>query len=355
MVLKEWKLELRNQPIGRFVLFTEQLLSPLILIAILIGLALIFDFLNGFHDSANVVATIISSRAMSARAALALAALANFVGPLLFGVAVAKTIGNEIAPADSITIAVVMAALLSASLWNLLTWYLGLPSSSSHALIGGILGAVIAGSGAGVIPVEGLEKVFIALFTSPIIGFGVGVIIMRLTMWVAKGATPKINTSFKRLQIPTAAILALSHGTNDAQKTMGIITMGLVALGFQKDFDVPWWVIITSAGAIGVGTAMGGWRIIRTLGGKFYRIRPIHSFTSQLTSGATILTASLLGGPVSTTQVVSSSILGVGAAERRSKVRWGVMTDILLAWILTVPATTLVAALLYFPINYLVE
>jgi len=330
-------------------------LSPLILIAILIGLALIFDFLNGFHDSANVVATMISSRAMTARAALALAAVAEFVGPFLFGVAVAETIGNSIAPASSITIAVVIAALLSASLWNILTWYFGIPSSSSHALIGGILGAVMVGSGIGVIKVDGLEKVFIALFTSPLIGFGVGLIIMRLTLWSAKGATPKINISFKRLQIPTATMLAFSHGTNDAQKTMGVITMGLVTLGYQKNFEVPWWVIMLSAGAIAAGTATGGWRIIHTLGGKFYRIRPIHSFTSQLASGATILTASLLGGPVSTTQVVSSSILGVGAAERRSQVRWGVMTDIILAWILTVPATAVVAALLYFPIHYLVE
>ncbi len=330
-------------------------MSPLTLIAILIGLALVFDFLNGFHDSANVVATMISSRAMTARAALALAAVAEFVGPFLFGVAVAETIGNSIAPASSITIAVVIAALLSASLWNILTWYFGIPSSSSHALIGGILGAVIVGSGVGVIKVEGLEKVFIALFTSPLIGFGVGLVIMRLTLWAAKGAIPKINITFKRLQIPTATMLAFSHGTNDAQKTMGVITMGLVTLGYQKNFAVPWWVIVLSAGAIAAGTATGGWRIIHTLGGKFYRIRPIHSFTSQLASGATILTASLLGGPVSTTQVVSSSILGVGAAERRSKVRWGVMTDIILAWILTVPATALVAALLYFPINYLVE
>jgi inorganic phosphate transporter, PiT family len=329
--------------------------SALTLITGLIVLALIFDFLNGFHDSANVVATIISSRAMTARAALALAAAAVFLGPFLFGVAVAQTIGNSIAPANAITIAVVMAALLSASLWNILTWYFGIPSSSSHALIGGILGAVLVGSGIGVIKAEGLEKVVIALFISPLIGFGVGWIIMRFTLRAAKGATPKINTSFKLLQIPTAIMLALSHGTNDAQKTMGVITMGLITLGYQKNFVVPWWVILISAGAMAAGTATGGWRIIHTLGGKFYRIRPIHSFTSQLASGATILAASLVGGPVSTTQVVSSSILGVGAAERRSKVRWGVMTDILLAWILTVPATALVAAILYFPISYLIE
>ncbi|MBN1993079.1 MAG: inorganic phosphate transporter [Anaerolineae bacterium] len=329
-------------------------MSPLVLLAILIILALIFDFLNGFHDSANVVATMISSRAMTARAALTLAALAEFAGPFLLGVAVAKTIGNEVAPADSITIAVVMAALLSASLWNIVTWYFGIPSSSSHALIGGILGAVAVGSGLSVIRLEGLQKVVIALFTSPLIGFFIGILIMRLTLWLAQGATPKASIFFMRIQIPTALVLALSHGTNDAQKTMGIITMGLVALGFQESFEVPWWVILISAGAIAIGTATGGWRIIHTLGGKFYRIRPIHSFTSQLTSGLVIMTASLLGGPVSTTQVVSSSILGVGAAERKSKVRWGVMSDIVLAWILTVPATAIVAALLYYPINFIV-
>ncbi|MBN1221427.1 MAG: inorganic phosphate transporter [Anaerolineae bacterium] len=329
-------------------------MSSLTLMVILIILALIFDFLNGFHDSANVVATMISSRAMTGRAALALAALAEFVGPFLLGVAVAKTIGNGIAPANTITIAVVIAALLSASLWNVVTWYFGIPSSSSHALIGGILGAVAVGSGWSVIRPEGLEKVVIALFTSPLIGFLIGIIIMRLTLWLAQEATPKANLFFKQIQIPTATALALSHGTNDAQKTMGVITMGLVALGFQKNFEVPWWVILLSASAIAAGTATGGWRIIHTLGGKFYRIRPIHSFTSQLTSGAVILSASLLGGPVSTTQVVSSSILGVGAAQRKSQVRWGVMSDIILAWILTVPATAIVAALLYFPINFIV-
>lgn len=325
------------------------------LISILIGLALIFDFLNGFHDSANVVATIIASRAMTGRAALILAAAANFIGPFLFGVAVAKTVGQEVAPPESITIAVVMAALLSASAWNIITWYFGIPSSSSHALIGGILGAVGVGSGLTAIRVAGLWKVGIALFISPVIGFIIGAMVMRFTQWLLREATPKANIYLKWAQVPTGVMLALSHGTNDAQKTMGIITMGLVVLGFQETFVVPWWVILISASAIGVGTAAGGWRIIHTLGGKFYRIRPIHSFTSQLTSGAVILGASLLGGPVSTTQVVSSSILGVGAAERKSQVRWGVMTDITVAWILTVPAAAGVAALLYYPINFLLS
>lgn len=329
-------------------------MSPLLLITILIILALIFDFLNGFHDSANIVATMISSRAMTARAALTTVAIAEFVGPFVLGVAVAKTIGTEVAATQAITIAVVMAALISASLWNLITWYFGIPSSSSHALIGGILGAVALGSGLAVIRPEGVWKIALALFISPVVGFVAGFLIMYVTLFLARGATPKANIFFNRMQIPTAVALALSHGGNDAQKTMGIISLGLVVLGFQPDFAVPWWVIILSAAAIAGGTATGGWRIIHTLGGKFYRIRPVHSFTSQLTSGAVVLGASLLGGPVSTTQVVSSGILGVGAAQRKSQVRWGVMGDIAVAWILTIPAAAGMAALLYFPINFLV-
>jgi len=325
-----------------------------LLIIILIGLALIFDFLNGFHDSANVVATMISSRAMTPTAALIIATVANFIGPFVFGVAVAKTIGKDVASPDSITIAVVLAALLSASIWNLLTWFFGIPSSSSHALIGGIVGAVLVGTGMQALKIEGLGLVAVALFLSPVLGYILGQIVMRFSMWAVRNATPKANMFFKYAQIPTAFTLALSHGTNDAQKTMGIITMGLVVLGYQESFVVPWWVILASATAIGIGTASGGWRIIHTLGGKFYRIRPIHSFASQLSSMVVILTASLFGGPVSTTHVVSSSILGVGAAQRRSQVRWGVMGDILVAWFLTVPASAGIAALLYYLIDYLI-
>ena len=329
-------------------------MSQLLLIGILIALALVFDFLNGFHDSANVVATMIASRAMTPRAALLIAAVSNFVGPFLFGVAVATTVGKEVVSPESVTIAVVLAALVSASLWNILTWYFGIPSSSSHALIGGIIGAALVGSGPKAIEVEGLVKVGLALFLSPVIGFLVGALVMRATLWLARGATPKANIFFKIAQVPTALALALSHGTNDAQKTMGIITMGLVVLGYQAHFHVPWWVILASATAIGLGTATGGWRIIHTLGGKFYRIRPVHSFTSQLASAAVIIGASLAGGPVSTTHVVSTSVLGVGAAQRKSQVRWGVMMDILIAWLLTVPATALVAALIYLPVDYLI-
>ena len=330
-------------------------MSPAILLSILIILALIFDFLNGFNDSANVVATIISSRAMTPKAALMIAAISNFIGPFVFGVAVAETIGNEIASPNSISIAVTLAALIGASIWNLITWYFGIPSSSSHALIGALVGAVAIGSGISVIHLKGLEKVLIALFTSPLIGFIVGAIIMRITLRLVQGATPRINLFFKWAQLPTGLLLALSHGTNGAQKTMGMITLGLVILGYQDHFLVPWWVILASATAIGLGTFAGGWRIIRTLGAKFYRIRPIHSFTSQLTSGMVITIASLFGGPVSTTQVVSSSILGVGAAQRRSQVRWSVMRDILFAWLLTIPASAGLGALFYLMINYLLS
>lgn len=330
-------------------------MSPSVLIVILVVLSLVFDFLNGFHDSANVVATMISSRAMTPRAALRIAAAANFVGPFLFGVAVAKTVGNEVAAPVNITIAVVLAALLSASFWNIFTWYFGIPSSSSHALIGGIIGAVLVESGYQSLRLEGLFVVGSALFLSPLIGFLVGMVVMRVVLRAVSDASPKANGFFRAAQVPTALALALSHGTNDAQKTMGIITMGLVVLGFQAEFSVPWWVIMASATAIGLGTALGGWRIIHTLGGKFYRIRPIHSFSAQLSSAAVILVASLTGGPVSTTHVVSTSILGVGAAQRKSQVRWGVMVDIMLAWLLTLPITAGIAALLYFPISYLIS
>lgn len=321
-----------------------------VIIAVIV-LALVFDFLNGVHDSSNVVATMISSRAIAPRTALAMTALANFVGPFIFGVAVAETIGHEIVAAETISTIVLLAALASAILWNLLTWYLGFPSSSSHALIGGFIGAVIMAAGWGAILLPGLEKILIALFASPIIGYMIGYLLLKLVVVLSWNATPHINTWFKRGQILTALALALSHGTNDAQKTMGIITLALVTGGLLEEFAVPVWVIILCAGMIALGTALGGWKLIRTLGGKFYKIRPMDGFTAQLASAAVILSASIIGGPVSTTQVVSSAIMGVGAAERMSKVRWGVAQDIAIAWLLTIPATALVGAGLYWLIK----
>ena len=320
----------------------------IILFGILLFLALGFAFLTGFHDSANVVATMIASRALSPRFALGLAAVANLIGPLLFGTAVAKMVGEGIVASESITITVVIAALLSASIWSLITWWYGIPSSSSHALVGGLVGGAIAFGGVGMVVWDGLLIVFTALFLSPILGFVFGWIILRVTLFLVRGATPKINITFNRLQLFTATALALSHGTNDAQKTMGIIALGLVTLGLQQTFSIPLWVILANAIAIGLGTALGGWRIIHTLGGKFYRIRPIPSLTSQATSAGVILGASILGGPVSTTHVVSSSIVGVGAAERLSKVRWSNLTDIGMAWLVTIPLTTVLAAIFYY-------
>lgn len=319
-------------------------------VIIVIGLSLIFDFLNGIHDSSNVVATMISSRAFSPKVALGITALANFFGPFIFGVAVAETIGHEIVAAESINTEVLVAALLSAILWNLLTWYLGFPSSSSHALIGGFIGAVVIGAGWGAVQLGGLEKILIALFTSPMIGLVFGYLILRLILILSWNATPRVNAVFKRGQLVTALALALSHGTNDAQKTMGIITLALVTGGFLTEFLVPTWVILICAGMIGLGTAVGGWKLIRTLGGKFYKIRPMDGFASQLAGAAVIIGASLVGGPVSTTQVVSSAIMGVGAAERLNKVRWGVAQEIAIAWLLTIPATALLGGGFYWTI-----
>jgi PiT family inorganic phosphate transporter len=321
--------------------------TTLFLLIAVIALALVFDFLNGVHDSSNVVATMISSRSLPPRVALGMTAVAEFLGPFVFGVAVAETIGSIVDP-NAISMQVLIAALSSAILWNLLTWYLGFPSSSSHALVGGMIGAVLIGAGWQAINAHEFRKILIALFTSPFIGFMVGFILLRVIMIFCWNATPKVNFIFKRGQIFTALALALSHGTNDAQKTMGLISLALVISGYSSTFVVPQWVIFLCASMIALGTAMGGWKLIRTLGGKFYKIRPVDGFSSQLASASVILGASLVGGPVSTTQVVSSSIMGAGAAERVNKVRWGVAQEIAIAWLLTIPATALVAAGLYW-------
>jgi inorganic phosphate transporter, PiT family len=320
------------------------------LLIVLIVLALGFDFLNGVHDSSNIVATMISSRALPPRVAMTLTAIAEFCGPFIFGVAVAETIGNGIVERSGISIATLIAALVAAIFWNLLTWFLGFPSSSSHAIIGGLIGSVVMSAGWGVIKWAGVEKVLLTLLTSPFIGLLAGFLITRLIMLLSWNATPKVNEFFKKGQVVTAIGLALSHGANDAQKSMGIITMALLMTGVEKSsaFVVPTWVIIACAGMIAFGTSVGGWKLIKTLGAKFYRIRPIDGFATQMTSAIVILSASLIGGPVSTTQVVSSAIMGVGSAERINKVRWGVMKEIATAWLLTIPITGLIGAGMYW-------
>ena len=323
------------------------------IIIVVIVLTLGFSFLNGIHDSSSVVATMISSRALSPRIAMLMAAVGEFCGPFIFGVAVANTIGRDVVIVSAINMNVILAAVVSAIVWDLLTWYLGFPSSSSHALIGGFIGAVAVGAGWKAIQLHGLETVLIALFTSPIIGFIVGYLLLKLIIQLSWNATPRINALFKRGQIVTSMALALSHGANDAQKTMGIVALALVTGGYLTTFSIPLWVILICAGAIALGTYVGGWRLIRTLGGKFYKIRPVDGFSSQLASTVVILTASLVGGPVSTTQVVSSAIMGVGAAERANKVRWGLAQEIAIAWLLTIPATALIAAGLYWVVSWI--
>jgi len=277
---------------------------------------------------------------------LTITAIAEFIGPFLFGVAVATTIGHEVLHGEEIPLSVVMAALVSAISWNIFTWWLGIPSSSSHALIGGLMGAAIIQSGVEVVKLSGLTKVLIALAISPPIGLLAGYLVTKLILFLTRASSPKVNSFFKRGQIVTAIALALAHGTNDAQKTMGIITLGLVTAGAIPTFEVPMWVVAICAAAIALGTATGGWRLIKTLGGKFYKIRPMHGFNTQVASAAVIISAALLGGPVSTTQVVSSAIMGVGSAERVSKVRWGTAGQIGIAWLTTIPANAILAALL---------
>ncbi len=314
-------------------------------VIIVIAIALAFDYLNGLHDSSNVVATVISSRAMSPRRALIMAAIAHMAGALLVERTVATTIGDKVL--DEMSLEVIGAALLAASLWNILTWFVGIPSSSSHALIGGIIGAGATAYGFTAVQLSGLTTVLLALFVSPVLGLLVGYIITKFVLFIGESLTPHANVWLKRGQWLTAFTLAFSHGTNDAQKTMGMVTAALLASGTIKTFHVPLWVVFASASAISLGTLTGGWRLIRTLGGKFYKIRPIHGFTAQAASSVVILGATAFGGPVSTTQVVSSAIMGAGSAERLSKVRWGVAQSIMVTWLLTIPVSAALGAFAY--------
>jgi PiT family inorganic phosphate transporter len=313
-----------------------------LLLIVVLGLAVLFDYINGFHDTANAIATSVSTRALRPQVAILMSATANFVGALT-GTAVAKTIAAGIAttPEGHDGQVVIAAALVGAITWNLITWRLGIPSSSSHALIGGLIGAVIAASGLGALNVTGItEKVLIPLVGSPVLGVLVGFGFMIVLLNVFRRAHPRhMNDRFRRLQVISAAYMAFSHGSNDAQKTMGIMTLALVAAGILAEPTVPLWVIITAATAISLGTAAGGWRIIRTMGQKVVKLDPVHGFAAETTAATIIVGASALGMPVSTTHVISSAIMGVGASDRFSAVRWGVAGNIMIAWILTIPAS----------------
>ena len=291
---------------------------------------------------------MISSRAYSPRVALGLTALAEFIGPFIFGSVVAQTIGRGIIASTAVNQQVLLVALVTAILWNLITWFIKLPSSSSHALIGGLLGAASMNAGAQAVQMDGLFKILISLFVSPIIGFLIGYLLFKVILRLSRKATPRINVFFRKAQLVTGLALGLSHGSNDGQKTMGVITLALVTGGYLSTFTIPLWVIALCALALALGTTVGGWRLIHTVGGiLFYKIRPVDGFTSQVTSALVILSASLVGGPVSATQIMNSAIMGIGAAERPNKVRWGMVRDIITAWLLTIPATTFVSAGIY--------
>ncbi len=319
----------------------------------LIALSLVFDFLNGLHDSSNIVATVISSRALQPRVALILTAVGEFVGPFLFGVAVAKTVGEDLLVPDVITLEVMVSALVGAIFWNLITWFFGIPSSSSHALVGGLLGAAIIADGPTVVQLPGLTKILVALFISPPIGLLAGYLVTKAIYFLTRNAGPRINSIFRKSQIVTALGLALSHGANDAQKTMGVITLGLLSSGKISSFEVPLWVVFAAATSIALGTSFGGWKLIKTLGGRIIKVRPVHGFASQIAGASVILGAALLGGPVSTTQVMSTTIMGTGAAESIKKVRWQVGKDMLIAWGLTIPTAGLISTLCYLAIHYI--
>lgn len=313
------------------------------LLICVIVLALIFDFINGFHDTANAIATSVSTRVLSPKVAVFMAAVLNMAGALS-GTAVAKTVGAGLVQAVSITQVTIISALMAAIVWDLITWYFGLPTSSSHAILSGLVGAAIATSGFEVIIGKGVYKVLAGLILSPLIGFMLSITLMSFLMWLFRKSTPTLVRSlFGRLQILSAAYMAFSHGSNDAQKTMGIITMALVSYYQLTDFHVPFWVIILCATAMAFGTAAGGWRIIKTLGMRLVQLRPIHGFAAETAAATVIEVASRIGLPLSTTHVISSTIMGVGASKRFSAVRWGVGGNIVLAWVLTIPACIILA------------
>jgi len=316
--------------------------SYFLLLCVII-LAIIFDFINGFHDTANAIATSVSTRVLSPKVAVSMAAILNMVGALS-GTAVAKTVGAGIVEPFCITQVTVISALVAAILWDIITWYLGLPTSSSHAILSGVVGAAIATAGTGVIIHKGVYKVLTGLILAPLIGFILSFFLMVLLLWLFGRSTPTLVTNlFGRLQILSAAYMAFSHGSNDAQKTMGIITMALVSYYKLPEFHVPLWVIFVCAMAMALGTAVGGWRIIKTLGMRLFNLRPIHGFAAQTTAATVIEIASRIGIPLSTTHVVSSTIMGVGASKRLSAVKWGIGGNIVLAWLLTLPVCALLA------------
>jgi len=311
----------------------------------LILVALFFDYINGFHDAANSIATVVSTRVLSPGKAVIWAAFFNFVAAFTFGTAVAKTVGSGMIDINVVSFAVILAGLLGAITWDLITWYYGLPTSSSHALIGGYAGAAVAKAGWLAIIPAGWTKTLIFIVLSPLIGMLLGLLLMTAIFWLYQGMPPsRVDRWFRRLQLLSAAFFSLNHGANDAQKTMGIIAGVLFAAGYIQKFDIPFWVVLAAHTAIGLGTLAGGWRIIHTMGSKITKLQPVGGFAAETGAALSILIATQTGVPVSTTHAITGAIVGVGATRRLSAVRWGVAGQIVWAWLLTIPAAFLIAA-----------
>ncbi|MEI7603714.1 MAG: inorganic phosphate transporter [bacterium] len=310
---------------------------------LIIGIALFFDFLNGFHDSANSIATVVSTRVMKPHQAVMMAAFANFIGAFVFTTAVAATIAKGIVTPSGITLTTILAGLLGACLWNIITWYLGLPTSSSHALIGGMIGAVIVKAGTGALVMDGIIKTFTFILIAPLLGVFGGIVFTIILLLIIRGRSSKsISGLFKKMQIGSSFLYSLSHGTNDAQKTMGIIALTLIASGYiSKSSEIPIWVILSSHAAIALGTYLGGWKIVKTMGTKLIHLRPFEGFCAETASAVTLFTTAAMGIPVSTTHVIAGGIIGVGTVENAKKVKWITTRKIFMAWVVTIPVSIL--------------
>ncbi len=317
-------------------------------IAAIIFVALIFDYINGFHDAANSIATVVSTRVLSPAQAVAWAAFFNFAAAFFFGTGVARTVGSGMIDLQVVTYGVILAGLLGAIAWNLITWYFGLPTRSSHALFGGYAGAAVAKAGFGAVIASGWTKTIVFIVVAPLIGLIVGLALMTSILWIFRRSTPaRVDRWFRRLQLLSAAAYSLMHGANDAQKTMGIITGALVTGGYLTTFDVPLWVVLIAHAAIALGTLTGGWRIIKTMGTKITKLQPSGGFAAESGAAVAIYTATMLGVGISTTHAITGAIVGVGATKRLSAVRWGVAAQIVWAWILTIPASATIGAACY--------
>ena len=320
------------------------------LLVALIGVALFFDFLNGLHDAANSIATIVSTRVLRPQYAVAWAAFFNFIAFLFFGLHVAETIGKGIIDPGIVTPQVIFAALMGAIIWNIVTWIFGIPSSSSHALVGGLIGAGVAKTGGSAIVFSGVFKTVLAIFMSPMIGFLLALFLVLIVSWIFVRQTPfAVDRTFRIMQFVSASMYSLGHGGNDAQKTMGIIAVLLFSQGYLgSTFHVPFWVVISCQAAMAIGTLFGGWRIVHTMGSKITKLNPMQGFCAETGGALTLFGATWLGIPVSTTHTITGAIVGVGAAKRVSAVRWGLASNILIAWIITLPSAAVISAAFYF-------